>query len=50
MKNKGEMVNLGIKDRILLKSASLGHEPMMKLEDWDLADNNISLTKIQHKP
>jgi len=43
------MVNLGIKDRIPLKSVSLGHVPMMKLEDWDLVDSNISLAKMQHK-
>jgi len=33
MKDKGKMVNLGKKDKIPLKSSSLGHMPMMKLED-----------------
>jgi len=42
MKDKGEMVNLEIKDRILLKSASLGCVPMSKLEDLELMDINLS--------
>lgn len=49
MKDKGEMVNVNMKDKISLKSASLGRVPMKKLEDWDLANNNISLAKMQQK-
>jgi len=44
MKDKGKMVNLEKKDEILFNSSSL-----MSLEDWDLAYNNNSLAKMQHK-
>jgi len=37
-------MNSEIKDEIAVNGSSLMH-----LEDWDLADNNIFIAKIQHK-
>ena len=49
MKDKCKTVNLETKYEILFKISSLGYVPTTKHEDWDLADRNNSLAKMQHK-
>lgn len=44
MKDKGKAVNMETNGGIIVNRASL-----MYLEDWDLADNNNGLAKLQHK-
>ena len=44
IKDKGKVVNTKKNGGIVVKKSSLMH-----LEDWDLADSNNGLAKLQHK-